>query len=131
MPVRVTLSDANGNVLDGFEVNTPNVVRYGNESISTIESSKGSFSYSKGFLRFDNADAVRNRLKSFEGQRFVRRKAVLMQLSKVIDELESRLFFLETKHESRSTWAKASTITPNLSWPKSKRSPPSNPARCP
>ena len=99
MPVRVTLSDADGNVLDGFEVNTPNVVRYGNESISTIESSKGSFSYSKGFLRFDNADAVRNRLKSFEGQRFVRRKAVLKQLSKVIDELETRLFFLETKHE--------------------------------
>ena len=99
MPVRVTLSDANGNVIDGFEVNTPNVVRYGNESISTIESSKGSFSYSKGFLRFDNPDAVRNKLKSFEGQRFVRRKAVLMQLSKVIDELESRLFFLETKHD--------------------------------
>ena len=67
MPVRVTLSDADGNVLDGFEVNTPNVVR--------------------------------NRLKSFEGQRFLRRKAVLKQLSKVIDELETRLFFLETKHE--------------------------------
>ena len=99
MPVRVTLSDANGNVLDGFEINTPNVVRYGNESISTIESSKGSFSYSKGSLRFDSADGVRNRLKSFEGQRFVRRKAVLMQLGKVIDELETRLFFLDTKHE--------------------------------
>jgi Leucine-rich repeat (LRR) protein len=99
MPVRVTLSDSNGNVIDGFEVNTANVVRYGNESISTIESSKGSFSYSKGFLRFDNPDAVRNKLKSFEGQRFVRRKAVLMQLSKVIDELESRLFFLETKDD--------------------------------
>ena len=29
----------------------------------------------------------------------MRRKAVLTQLSKVIDELESRLFFLETKHD--------------------------------
>lgn len=99
MPVRVTLSDAEGNVIDGFEINTTNVIRYGNESISTIESSKGSFSYSKGSLRFDNPESVRNRLNSFEGQRFVRRKAVLMQLSKVIDEMESRLFFLETKHD--------------------------------
>ena len=99
MPVRVTLSDADGNVIDGFEINTTNVIRYGNESISTIESSKGSFSYSKGSLRFDNPESVRNRLNSFEGQRFVRRKAVLMQLSKVIDEMESRLFFLETKHD--------------------------------
>ena len=43
--------------------------------------------------------AVRNNLKGYEGQRFVRRKAVLMQLSKVIDEMEERLFFLETKHD--------------------------------
>ena len=29
----------------------------------------------------------------------MRRKAVLMQLSKVIDEMEDRLFFIETKHD--------------------------------
>ena len=100
MPVRVTISDGNGNVLDGFEINSTNSIRYGNEKIATMESSPlGGFSYTSGQLLFDSPMEVRNNLKGYEGQRFVRRKAVLMQLSKVIDEMEERLFFLETKHD--------------------------------
>ena len=100
MPVRVTISDGNGNVLDGYEINTNNSIQYGNEKISTMESGPlGGFSYTAGRLSFSSPMEVRNQLRSFEGQRFVRRKAVLMQLSKVIDEMEERLFFIETKHD--------------------------------
>lgn len=100
MPVRVTISDGNGNVLDGFEINTNNSIQYGNEKISTMESTPlGGFSYSAGRLSFSSPMEVRNQLRGYEGQRFVRRKAVLMQLSKVIDEMEERLFFIETKHD--------------------------------
>lgn len=100
MPVRVTISDGNGNVLDGFEINTNNSIQYGNEKISTMESTPlGGFSYSAGRLSFSSPMELRNQLRGYEGQRFVRRKAVLMQLSKVIDEMEERLFFIETKHD--------------------------------
>ncbi len=100
MPVRVTISDGNGNVLDGYEINTNNSIQYGNEKISTMESGPlGGFSYTAGRLSFSSPMEVRNQLRSYEGQRFVRRKAVLMQLSKVIDEMEDRLFFIETKHD--------------------------------
>ena len=99
MPVRVTISDGNGNVLDGYEINTNNSIQYGNEKISTMESGPlGGLSYTAGRLSFSSPMEVRNQLRSYEGQRFVRRKAVLMQLSKVIDEMEERLFFIETKH---------------------------------
>lgn len=100
MPVRVTISDGNGNVLDGYEINTNNSIQYGNEKISTMESGPlGGLSYTAGRLSFSSPMEVRNQLRSYEGQRFVRRKAVLMQLSKVIDEMEERLFFIETKHD--------------------------------
>ena len=39
------------------------------------------------------------RLETEEGSRFFRRKAVLLQLSNVINELETRLFFLKGKVE--------------------------------
>ena len=100
MPVRVTISDGEGNVLDGFEITSTNEIRYGNEKISTYESGPlGGFSYTASTLTFDSPIEVRNSLRAHEGQRFIRRKAVLMQLSKVIDEVEDRLFFLETKQK--------------------------------
>ena len=53
MPVRVTISDGNGNVLDGYEINTNNSIQYGNEKISTMESGPlGGFSYTAGRLSF-------------------------------------------------------------------------------
>ena len=80
MPVRVTISDGNGNVLDGYEINTNNSIQYGNEKISTMESGPlGGFSYTAGRLSFSSPMEVRNQLRSYEGQRFVRRKAVLMR----------------------------------------------------
>ena len=98
MPVRVTISDGEGNVLDGYEITSTNEIRYGNEKVSTMESGPlGGLTYTSGTMTFDSPMDVRNNLKGYEGQRFVRRKAVLMQLSKVIDEMEERLFFLETK----------------------------------
>jgi len=99
LPMRVRIASPTGEVWDAFEVDVPMVLRYGNEKISTIESSKGSFSYSKTSLKFDSQDAVRAGLKSEEGARFFRRKAVLTQMGHAIDELETRLFFLEGKVE--------------------------------
>ena len=99
LPMRVRIADPDGTVWDAFEVDEPLVIRYGNEKISRIESSKGNFSYSKTSLKFDSEQAVRDGLAGEEGTRFFRRKAVLLQLSHVIDELETRLFFLKGKVE--------------------------------
>lgn len=99
LPMRVRIASPEGEVWDAFEVDRPLVVRYGNEKISTRSSSRGSFSYSKGSLKFDTEEALRAGLESEEGSRFFRRKAVLLQLSNVINELETRLFFLEGKVE--------------------------------
>ena len=97
LPMRIRIASPEGEVWDAFEVDRPLQVRYGNEKISTRSSSKGSFSYSKGTLKFDSEDALNEGLDSEEGSRFFRRKAVLLQLSHVINELETRLFFLEGK----------------------------------
>lgn len=97
LPMRVRIASPEGEVWDAFEVDRPLQVRYGNEKISTRSSSKGSFSYSKGTLKFDSEGALNEGLDSEEGSRFFRRKAVLLQLSHVINELETRLFFLEGK----------------------------------
>ena len=97
LPMRVRIASPEGEVWDAFEVDQALSIRYGNEKISKIESSKGSFSYSKGSLKFDSEQAVMEGLQGEEGSRFFRRKAVLLQLSNVIDELETRLFFIEGK----------------------------------
>ena len=100
MPVRVTISDGKGNVIDGFEITTPNQIQYGNEKVSTMDTGPlGGFTYTMEVMTFDSPMDVRNNLYGVEGRRFLRRKAVLMQLSKAINELEDRLFFLETKHD--------------------------------
>lgn len=100
MPVRVTISDSKGNVIDGFEITTPNQIQYGNEKVSTMDTGPlGGFTYTMEVMTFDSPMDVRNNLYGVEGRRFLRRKAVLMQLSKAINELEDRLFFLETKHD--------------------------------
>ena len=100
LPVRITISDANGNIIDGWEETSTNQIRYGNEKVATMESGVlGGLSYTSGMMTFDSPMEVRNELRGFEGTRFVRRKAVLMQMSKVIDEMEERLFFIDTKQK--------------------------------
>lgn len=99
LPMRVRIGSPEGEVWDAFEVDAPMTIRYGNEKISTMESRPGGFTYSKGSLSFDSEQAVRDRLRTDEGQRFFRRKAVLTQLSRVINELETRIFFIEDKVE--------------------------------
>ena len=100
LPVRITISDANGNIIDGWEETSTNQIRYGNEKVATMESGVlGGFSYTSGMMTFDSPMEVRNELRGYEGTRFVRRKAVLMQMSKVIDEMEERLFFIDTKQK--------------------------------
>lgn len=99
LPLRVRIASPEGAVWDAFEVDAPLSVRYGNEKIAVIERSAGSFSYSKTTLNFAGEDELMARLQSDEGARFFRRKAVLMQLSNAIDELETRIFFLEGKVE--------------------------------
>lgn len=100
LPVRVTISDANGNVIDGWEDASTNEIRYGNEKVATMESGMlGGLTYTSGMMTFSSPMDVRNNLRGYEGQRFIRRKAVLMQMSKVIDEMEQRLFFLNTKQK--------------------------------
>lgn len=99
LPMRVRIGSPEGEVWDAFEVDEPMSVRYGNEKISTIETRPGGFSYSKSSLNFSSEAELMEKLSSQEGARFFRRKAVLMQLSRVIDELETRIFFLEGKVE--------------------------------
>ncbi len=99
LPMRISLSSPDGEMWDAFEVDQPLLIRYGNEKVSTIERKPGSLSYSKGTLAFDSEKAVKKGLVSEEGSRFFRRKAVLLQLSRAIDALETRIFFLQGKVE--------------------------------
>lgn len=114
LPMRVRISSPEGEVWDAFEVDEPMSVRYGNEKISTIETRPGGFSYSKSSLKFSSEAELMNKLSSREGARFFRRKAVLMQLSQVIDELETRIFFLEGKVEVQVYSAKGKHDYPEL-----------------
>lgn len=97
MPVVVKISDANGNILDGFEVDVNNNIRYGNEKVSERERTRNGFSFKKYSLKFGSEGEVYSNLNSESARKFIRRKAVLLQLSKVIDELEQRIYFIDYK----------------------------------
>ena len=99
MPVVVKISDANGNILDGFEVDPNNNIRYGNEKVSERERTRNGFSFKKYSLKFGSEGDVYANLNSESARKFIRRKAVLLQLSKVIDELEQRIYFIDYKPE--------------------------------
>lgn len=99
MPVVVRITDANGNILDGFEVDPSNNVRYGNEKVSERERTKKGFSFKKYSLKFSSEGEVYSYLNTSSAQKSIRRKAVLLQLSKVIDELEQRIYFIDYKPE--------------------------------
>lgn len=99
MPVVVKITDANGNILDGFEVDPSNNIRYGNEKVSERERTKNGFSFRKYSLKFSSEGDVYSNLNTESAKKFIRRKAVLLQLSKVIDELEQRIYFIDYKPE--------------------------------
>jgi hypothetical protein len=96
-PLTVQITDAAGNLLDGFELPAAVNVRYGNEKISVIESGKGGFSYSKSKLDYRSETELETAVRTPEAERFIRRKAVLTQLSNMVDVLETRLYFNDVK----------------------------------
>jgi len=98
-PVTVQITDASGELLDGFELPEQVSVRYGNEKISTLDRSEGGFTYSRSKLDFRSELELESASRTPEAERFIRRKAVLTQLSNLVDELETRLYFNEVKAE--------------------------------
>lgn len=97
LPVRVQLVRSNGEVLDAFEVPAEVKVMYGNEPISTLDKTASGVSYMMSKLDFRSEADLRKYIAEPDGQRFIRRKAVLVQMSRLIDELEPRLFFSRDK----------------------------------
>jgi len=97
LPVRVQLVRASGEVLDAFEVPSEVKVMYGNEPLSTLDKTATGVSYMMSKLDFRSEADLRKYIAEPDGQRFVRRKAVLVQMSRLIDELEPRLFFTRDK----------------------------------
>lgn len=93
LPVRVQIVRPNGEVLDAFEIGGAVKIEYGNEPYSTLDKTATGISYSTSKLDFRSEAELRKSLDTDEGQRFIRRKAVLLQMSRVIDMLEPRLFF--------------------------------------
>ena len=93
LPVRVQVVRADGTLLDGFELRGEVKVQYGNEPISTLDKTATGISYTTSKLDYRSEAELRKGLDTEDGQRFVRRKAILMQLSAMIDQLEPRLFF--------------------------------------
>lgn len=106
LPVTVQLTDAEGELLDGFELPAGVNVRYGNEKISTIESGNGGFSYSRSKLDFRSESDLEVAVRTPDAERFIRRKAVLTQLSNLVDVLETRLYFNDVKAEVSVATAK-------------------------
>ncbi len=97
LPVRVQLVRSNGEVLDAFELPVDVKVMYGNEPISTLDKTATGVSYMMSKLDFRSEADLRKYIAEPDGQRFIRRKAVLVQMSRLIDELEPRLFFSRDK----------------------------------
>ena len=97
LPVTVQLTDATGELLDGFELPANVTVRYGNEKVSTMESNNGGFSYSRSKLDFRSESDLEVAVRTPDAERFIRRKAVLTQLSNMVDALETRLYFNDVK----------------------------------
>lgn len=97
LPVVVQITDASGELLDAFDLPASVNVRYGNEKISTIERGDGSLSYSKSKLDYRSESDLEGAVRTPEAERFIRRKAVLTQLSNVVDVLETRLYFNDVK----------------------------------
>lgn len=106
-PLTVQITDAQGNLLDGFELPAGVNVRYGNEKISVIESGNGGFSYSKSKLDYRSESELETAVRTPEAERFIRRKAVLTQLSNMVDVLETRLYFNDVKASVDVATAKA------------------------
>jgi hypothetical protein len=106
MPVRVQIVRADGTLLDGFEVKGEVKVQYGNEPYSTLDKTATGISYSTTKLDYRSEAELRKGLATEEGERFVRRKAILMQMSAMIDLLEPRLFFSRDKVEVSIATAK-------------------------
>mgnify|MGYP001066181613 CR=1 FL=1 len=109
-PLTVQITDAQGNLLDGFELPAGVNVRYGNEKISVIESGKGGFSYSKSKLDYRSETELETAVRTPEAERFIRRKAVLTQLSNMVDVLETRLYFNDVKATVEVATAKARKV---------------------
>lgn len=106
LPVTVQLTDADGELLDGFELPSGVTVRYGNEKVSTMDSGNGSFSYSRSKLDFRSESDLEVAVRTLDAGRFIRRKAVLTQLSNLVDILETRLYFNNVKAEVNVATAK-------------------------
>lgn len=98
-PVTVQITDATGELLDGFELPAQVTVRYGNEKISTLDRTEGGFTYSRSKLDFRTELELESASRTPDAERFIRRKAVLTQLSNLVDVLETRLYFNEVKAE--------------------------------
>ncbi len=97
LPLTVQLRSVDGQLLDGFELPATVVVRYGNEKVSTRSTENGNFTYTRSKLDFSSELELEAAFRSPDAQRFLRRKAVLTQLSNLVDVLETRLYFNDVK----------------------------------
>ncbi|MGB1075387.1 MAG: leucine-rich repeat domain-containing protein [Flavobacteriales bacterium] len=98
-PMQVMIREKEGQLLDGFTIQTSRNISFGNEDYTKIESGRGRFSYEKGKWDFRNEAELRAELSSGDGVPRIMWKMFLNQFSEAIDELERRLFFIEGKRE--------------------------------
>ena len=96
-PMQVMIREKEGQLLDGFTIQTSRNISFGNEEYTKIESGRGKFSYQKGKWDFRNEAELRAELASGDGVPRIMWKMFLNQFSEAIDELERRLFFIEGK----------------------------------
>lgn len=98
-PMQVMIRNAEGELLDGFQISTQRTIKFGNEEFTKIESGRGKLSYTKGKWDFRNESDLRAELASGDGVPRVMWKMFLNQFSEAIDELEQRMFFIEGKRQ--------------------------------
>ena len=106
LPVQVQIVRNDGTLLDGFGLRGELKIQYGNEPISTLDKTASGITYTASRLDFRSEVDLRQSLNTDDGQRFVRRKAILMQMSAMIDLLEPRLFFSRDKVQVKVASAK-------------------------
>jgi hypothetical protein len=96
-PMQIMLRDVDGNLYDAFNIDGMRTIGFGNEDYTKIEGRRAGFSYEKGKWDFRSESDLRAELATGDGIPRVMWKMFLRSFSDMIDELETRLYFIEGK----------------------------------
>jgi len=96
LPTAIRVKDATGKILDSWFVDGKNQLQFGNEQIETLEQLPGGGSQMTiRSISYNSEDKLKQAFAK-SGKNDMNRKAVLVQMKKVIESVYPRIYFIET-----------------------------------